>query len=675
MFKRGLSLILSFLLILSIAGCGNSAPETAPTVAPTAAAEIPETTESPTELTLPEKVRQAYDEGIVALDMLKDPDRICATEEAAAIVQNIYTLHFGRESVVLNQIPASEFCGMETTRHWMSLVMYLAVSEWLLGTPVSDNFTENVAYLAGDMQWDDAAYNYFHNNGMKIISEIRQDFHFAKWFEPDAVVSHILDISTTSGEILGPPDWNEVRSVETDPDLKTRAESEGWIKWLDYGFELGSWVILCADRITGEKIMAGDLVTPFGPREKMTVQEVVETALRFHHFVTGDPEMVPFEDPKTYDTAIITAELLARETTLPEASCAVLPKEWRGITIDNLVAVGDASAQPDLLIQENELQIIQDAGFNFLEIKFDFRPYFTDSICPYDWEQIQQSHQINETRLKELDQVIAWCMERDIHVNLSCIYFIGLQEPIFPSTFRDKKLAKSFAQQWQILAKRYADIPNTYLSFTMFKDPDVTSDKDYQDFFTPVVNAIREESPDRCIIANIPFKKIGKSMGELGVALSSEVSWPEDFTAVGYEMKTKARKKLFQDAAWPYKKINDAESAMTNRRYGATTPDAMAARAAEYGVGYMVSNWDPHSATQLYRERYTDETMEAYLKDFIQILSDRGYGWCYGDWAGYTGIACAYPAVNSTTYAQVDNAPLYIDVEMFSWFQTLNDVN
>lgn len=115
---------------------------------------------------------------------------------------------------------------------------------------------------------------------------------------------------------------------------------------------------------------------------------------------------------------------------------------------------------------------------------------------------------------------------------------------------------------------------------------------------------------------------------------------------------------------------------MTNRMYGLNTPDAVAAVAKEYGVGFMVCNWDMDRqwASPVFRERFNDDCMQAYLADFYKVLSDRGYPWCYGDHNGFVGLFSAYPAVNSTTYTQVDNAPLYIDDEMFSWFQALNGV-
>lgn len=115
---------------------------------------------------------------------------------------------------------------------------------------------------------------------------------------------------------------------------------------------------------------------------------------------------------------------------------------------------------------------------------------------------------------------------------------------------------------------------------------------------------------------------------------------------------------------------------MTNRAYGWITPDSVAATAEQYSVGYMVSGWAPAVSygNSVRRERFTDETMQAYLTDMIETMAARGYGWCYGNWFSFVGIGAAYPAIRSTTYTKINNAPLYIDDETMGWFQKINGV-
>ncbi len=402
----------------------------------------------------------------------------------------------------------------------------------------------------------------------------------------------------------------------------------------------------------------------------------METALRYYNWIPPVPEMLPYGEISTYDTNIITDDLLARETSLPEASCQNLPASWKGISSTTLTAFDELDALADYMLQENEIQVIKDAGVNFLQLHLDFRYYTSEIYDVYFWPTTPVEGHMNETRLKELDQIIAWCMERDIHVNLVCDKVSGWENEIDPrKILKDKKNIAPISEQWTVLARRYADIPNTYLSFTLHDEISVWEKGVYGPFFTPVVEAIRAVSPDRCIIAEMADRgDPGEDMAALGVALSTHAIWPEEFQ-LG-EGRPRTRKALFESATWPYTKKGvtyDAEGAMTNKQYNCDTPDEIAAVAEQYGVGFMVSGWAPTcKETPVLLNRFSDAFMESYLTDFVQVLADRGYGWCYGDTNGFVGLFSAYPAVKDTTYTQVDNAPLYIDDEMFGWFKTLN---
>ena len=110
--KMAISMILIYSLLLC--GCGSAAvPEiTAPAeikAVPETTAEIvteptTEPTLSPEELfvqSLPEKLRQAYELGIVELSLLEEPERECTIQEAAAVLQNVYNLRFYEDSWML----------------------------------------------------------------------------------------------------------------------------------------------------------------------------------------------------------------------------------------------------------------------------------------------------------------------------------------------------------------------------------------------------------------------------------------------------------------------------------------------------------------------------------------------------------------------------------------------
>lgn len=107
-----------------------------------------------------------------------------------------------------------------------------------------------------------------------------------------------------------------------------------------------------------------------------------------------------------------------------------------------------------------------------------------------------------------------------------------------------------------------------------------------------------------------------------------------------------------------------------------SAPADVAAVAEQYGVGFMVSRWAPFVSygNSVRRDRFNDNMMQAYLMDMEQTMADRGYGWCYGNWFSFVGIGAAYPAVTSTTYTKINDAPLYVDDETFGWFRHINGI-
>ncbi len=688
--KRTIALLLALAMLLSLTACTGSTPaetrdpEPAPVVteAPTEAPTTEPTTEptlSPEEVlynSLPDRVKQAVDVGIVGLDVLNDLTRICTGTEAAQMLQNARVLKRGVESVVLGQVKDSEHADIEVTRFWMAQMMYAAEMEYF-AEPVSGEYLENIQYLVWDgiSEINKRAGGYFsqpwwlvgENYGTTSLTDANRKGKIHKWCDQDTVVGH--------GFVSSIADFHEI-------NWEVKDKPEEWMQYVDYGsFEPIGFVVGFSDRTTGEKLMPLTEEFAFLPREKMTVEAVVEAALRYYNYFPEEAEMLAYADVPTYDRSIITDDLLAKETTLPEASCQNLPEAWKGVELRDLLYVGDVDAKVDAKIYESEIQLIQDAGFNYVRILFEFEFYMSEVADSFHIDSKKPGEgMMNETHLKELDQIIAWCMERDIHVNLVCTDVIGWSDQAIPDAILSKTSnAKPMAEQWQVLARRYAEIPNTYLSFTLYDNPAIWQDSGFGKFFASVVEAIREVSPDRCIIADLSLKSTGESMAQLGVALSTRAVRPDDFE-ISPNASTAQTAGLFASAAWPYEaggKVYDGAATMlTYENWITSAPDDVKAVAEQYGVGFMVSGWAPFVShgNSVRRDRFNDDMMQAYLADMTQTMADRGYGWCYGNWFSFVGFGAAYPAITSTTYTKINNMPLYVDDETFAWFQKINSV-
>ena len=684
--KRILCLLLALSLLLSgCAGTGEQATENRTeeaeetTVAQTQTpATVPAL--SPEEIaynSLSERMRLACDLGIVTLEQLEEPGRICTGSEAAAMLQKVRMAKRGSESQVLSQVPGSVHADIEVTRFWMAQMMLISERE-VYTSPIYEDYLENVQYMswdcAGALSKESDAY-FWHQNQWIVSENYGVTSHtngnakkkFDQWAEQDAVIAHAY--------VTGIADF-----LEGSWEVKEKPEE--WIRYVDYGAPVClEWALRAYDRTTGEKLMPWDEHMQVRPREKMTVEQAAETALRYYNHIPEEPQMLPYEEVPTYDETIITPDLLEKETSLPQVSSSQLPSQWKGITMKDLLyldAREDQDAKVDHRIYEDEIQLIKDAGFNYVRILFDFEYFGSErGYAYYICVDPPEEGYFNEIHLKELDQIIAWCMERDIHVNLSCIGALGWTKSLNPGApFASNRNAIPLAQQWETLARRYQGIPSTYLSFTLFENPQILHEQYYEAFFTTVAETIQSADPERCLIADISGNCTGESMAKLGVALSSRVDWPEDFS-IHPSVSRNARDAWMAKASWPYEKNGqfcDGESAMQNRADGWVTPDAVAAVAAQYGAGYMVSQWafSVEEGNSVLRERYSDETMQAYLKDLSETLARRGYGWCYGNWFSFAGIAAAYPAIGSTTYNKVGPAPLYVDDETFAWFREIN---
>ncbi len=198
------------------------------------------------------------------------------------------------------------------------------------------------------------------------------------------------------------------------------------------------------------------------------------------------------------------------------------------------------------------MDAIKEAGYNYMGFAVSFsslqEPFFNKGT-------------VNLTQLEYMDTVLSWCIERDIHMEIRCCHPPGLtdmDEFDYTQTFKDnvftdEGLREEFADFWGMLARRYADIPNKYLSFNLIIEPDVKSDEQYVLGYKPIVDAIRAESPDRCIIADITCYNItGASMAELGVALSYHLyDVPREF-CVPYSDTDEYEEGYFESVTWPY---------------------------------------------------------------------------------------------------------------------------
>ena len=593
------------------------------------------------QLALPEALQQACDLGIANEETLRRGDDICTRREAAAMLAQVHKLRYGFDSRYLND-PAVAGSDDAATRYYLAQAMYFSAMESFYDAPYES--------------WD-AWAGYCEANEQPTI-----------W--PDS----ILLGPDAEGVVDGGDIWTHCRDLDEIQHPENADELRNW--WLDFGFVPAvNYALLVYDRTDGTRVLSLDEDGNFRPYETMTVAQAAEAALRYYNSFEPAAQMVPYEETAAFDSSIITPALLEKETALPDASCASLPAEWHGVLMFDMGRVTNQSTARELdkQIYEYEIQAVQDAGFNFIGLAFDF------SVLQ---GPVPEEGKLNETRLKQLDQVIAWCIQRDIHVDLRCAGLGGFKRSdSFDDWWdwngagvNDTGYAGEFAALWKALAQRYAGIPNRYLSFNLFIEPLSQSDEQYAAFFGPAVTAIREASPERCIIADIHSDTLtGRPMAEMGVALSFHAYDPRVFCALNPGNQNDAA--YLSGVTWPYTdadgKTYDAEAVLAFSTPVRPSANELAALAKEYGVGFMIGEWGVF-CDGFPSNRYPDETLYAFYKDMTDTMAEKGYGWCNGVWYGSLGIESAYPVITATTYEQVGDHACYIDQTMLKWFQEFN---
>lgn len=694
--KKATSLLLVLTMVLSLlSGCGKPAaqesapqvPETAPS-AETAAPTTEPTTEptlSPEELlynSLTDRQRQAVDVGIVELSQMEDLERIVTIGEASAMLQKAYIHRTGVESKMLKELMSrEEYASRNASRGWLMGMPGLADLELTHGEKyenygqwfrlTGDNGGWATLWSAFDKRFGAKGIipmDFSRNNGERYNAE--SDTVFADVFCSLPVAA--LDCA----EYV----------VNTGPGMDP--VYHGLPETIAYAFKI-------FDDTNGKKFM--ELEDGYiHPYREITLGEMAEHALVYYNFPNpmAYPEYVAPEEVGTYNTTIIPAELLAKDTDLPGASCQHLPAQWHGVVMDDMELL-TSDIHLDDNVYEYEIKAVKDAGFNYICLNLDFN-WLQDyqlfniennaSTAFRAITQMKDAGKLSVERLEKLDQVLAWCMEYDIHLNLRATgtggYYNSARQNIASAT--NDKLNISLAQLWQAVARRYADIPNEYLSFTLFSHSDM---KVTNNLLLPSVDAIREVSPDRCILAEISGwgTLTAEPFADKGVALSFKLEEPsavlnhnDYFGQIAMNVNGLKNTSAIDSFTWPYQG-NDAEMLLATKRSNTAQSCAeVMAVAEQYGVGFLLGEFGVELRNQentlLPRTRYADDAYQAMIVDITSTVAERGYGWCFGNWYGYFGIAAPMPIIKNTTYEQIEDYPYYIDQTMLGWFQEINGV-
>jgi endoglucanase len=162
---------------------------------------------------------------------------------------------------------------------------------------------------------------------------------------------------------------------------------------------------------------------------------------------------------------------------------------WRGF---NLLEMFRMNSTGDWA--EDDFRWIAEWGFNFVRLPCCFRVWIEDGD-PYRFK---------EAMLAKLDRAVELGGKYGLHVCINLHRAPGycvnpdFAEPY--SLWKDTAALEAFCLQWGMLARRYAGVPSSALSFNLLNEPSKVSHDDHERVVRCAVAAVREADSRRRVV-------------------------------------------------------------------------------------------------------------------------------------------------------------------------------
>lgn len=249
---------------------------------------------------------------------------------------------------------------------------------------------------------------------------------------------------------------------------------------------------------------------------------------------------VPISEAGAYNPEIITPELL-KACKLPELDKSKLPY-WTGYILENKISVNyardsawDQYTGGNWYWNEQEIKYLKDNGFNCARALYSLS-FLSDPDDIYS---------INVSELEQLDELISWCIKYNVHLIIAQTGLPGKwnldkngwhddydywreNENVASCTelFESEEMQKAYTAYYDMLAKRYQDIPNGILSFELAAENDVRAEDlapalhIQAEVLGPVAQTIWSYSPDRIVIVSDLWCAVPRELAAMGCCIA-----------------------------------------------------------------------------------------------------------------------------------------------------------
>lgn len=148
---------------------------------------------------------------------------------------------------------------------------------------------------------------------------------------------------------------------------------------------------------------------------------------------------------------------------------------------------------------EEEFQIIQDLGFNFVRLPLDYRTYTKAG----DWDVFL------EDEVQEIDKALEWGKQYGVHlcINLHrapgyCVNATTLPSNQNLDLWTDPIAQEAFVKHWAYFAERYKHVSHEELSFNLVNEPGNMDETSYVQVMEKAIDKIHEINPNRIVFVD-----------------------------------------------------------------------------------------------------------------------------------------------------------------------------
>lgn len=306
-----------------------------------------------------------------------------------------------------------------------------------------------------------------------------------------------------------------------------------------------------------------------------------------------------------------------------EAPANPLPR-WRGANLQEKFYSDTDGKRPSRPFRERDFEWLARWKMDFARLPMDYR----------FWVELPDRRKFKEPVLEEIDQAVDWGRQYKIHV---CInfhrapgYCVNRPELEPFNLWTDEEAQEVCALHWRTFARRYKGVPASRLSFDLWNEPHDTgrnglTRESHEKVVRRVVKAIREEDPDRLIIADgLRWgQRTMPELADLGIAQSTRAYEPSQLTHYGASWVTGGRS--WPEPDWPYTKGGRRWDIDRLREHYRPWAEIM-----KSGVGVHCGEGGAYKTVP-------HDVMLAWLKDVLTVLGEYGIGWAIWNLRGAFG--------------------------------------